>query len=171
MFGQVTYDKIYGYTIDLNNPDPETAVSYTDDAVGITPGNGWDDEPIFGRIRPLLYKRNATIKDVGYLNLNNYTEFMDGTPADITSGESGDVYVDFPAMYIQISEDTENNMVTVRLAMKAKDGFVKLKRRLVSAYLNDQNNSLSGKTIYKKEPQYAFQIYRLEVARTLDILT
>ena len=36
--------KTYTVKIDTTNPDPETALTYMDDAIGMTPGyNGWKD--------------------------------------------------------------------------------------------------------------------------------
>ena len=36
--------KTYTVKIDTTNPDPETALAYMDDAIGMTPGyNGWKD--------------------------------------------------------------------------------------------------------------------------------
>lgn len=144
-----TSGKIYGFKIDLNESDPDLAVTYTDDAVGITPGSGWDNEPIFSRIRPLLWKSGHHL--VGYLNPNNYAQFVDGTPADITSGNLGEVFVHFPVMYVKAETDTANNTLTVQIADHEVSGFNKLNSKLIAAYLASGNSykSLSGGTVNK----------------------
>ena len=84
----------YGVRIDQSNPDPEASVTYTDGAVGMTGGSAdWDSMPIFREIKPCLFKDGAV---VGYLNPDNFAQFEDGTTADITSGNAGDVMIEFP---------------------------------------------------------------------------
>ena len=51
--------------------------------------------------KPCLFKNGRV---VGYLNPNDYTKFENGTSADITSGNAGDVMVEFPRRGIQISK-------------------------------------------------------------------
>ena len=110
---QVTRYKIttYGVSIDLSNSNPETAVTYIDDAIGMTPGsNDWYNTPIFSKIRPCLFKDG---KVVGYLNPNNFAQFEDGTDADITSGAAGDVMIEIPKIGYRIS--TNDNILTVQV--------------------------------------------------------
>ena len=52
--------KIYGVAIDLTNSNPETAVTYTDDAVGMTGGAAaWDSMNIFKDIKPCVLKNGV----------------------------------------------------------------------------------------------------------------
>ena len=97
--------KIYGVKIDTTNSNPETAVTYTDDAVGFTPAfcnNGnwqmgsWENKFPYDQIKPCLFK-NGVVNY--YLNPNDYTKKLDGSVADITSGNDGDVMVEFPKIY------------------------------------------------------------------------
>ena len=105
------YRATYGVSIDLSNSNPETAVTYTDDAIGMTPGSSdWYKANIFKDIKPCLFKDG---KVVGYLNPNNFAEFEDGTAADITSGENGDVMIEIPKIGYKIA--TSGNTLTVQI--------------------------------------------------------
>lgn len=156
--------KVYGVKIDTTNSNPETALTYTDDAVGFTPAkmNGatfsygsWQNVYPFNAIKPCLFKNGAV---VGYLNPNDYSKFMDGTTADITSGNSGDVMIEFPKMWWKL--ETVGNDLYVRYATKQKDSTYKCLAHqrgttekdycYISAYLGYSDGSklrsLSGKT-------------------------
>lgn len=111
---------VYGVSIDLTNSNPETAVTYTDDAVGMTAGSAdWYTKPIFKKIKPCLFKDGAV---VGYLNPDNFAQFEDGSPADITSGDAGDVMIEIPKTGYKISK--VDNTLTVQITDAAnKDGF------------------------------------------------
>lgn len=90
--------KIMTVNIDLSNRDPLTSVTYADDAVGMEPKSAaWDG--FFGHY-PVLFKDGA---EVGKLNPGNFAQFEDGSAADITSGEAGDVMVAFPRRGVRIS--------------------------------------------------------------------
>lgn len=101
--------KIYGIRIDMSSSDPSTAVVYTDAARDFAPlgcqSNGtvsWGDwrsiiEDVIG-CRPCLYK-NGTVAD--YLNPDNYAQLASGGSADITSGNAGDVMIEFKKLWYQ----------------------------------------------------------------------
>ena len=112
----------YGVSIDLSDSNPGTSVTYTDDAIGMTPGSSdWYNTPIFSKIKPCLFKEG---KVVGYLNPNNFAEFEDGTTADITSGTAGDVMIEIPKIGYKIS--TEDDILTVKITNdmnKKSEGF------------------------------------------------
>lgn len=82
--------------LDLTDSNPKTCGSYRNDAKGMPDGKttnaieAWKD--YFG-YRPCLFKDGQV---VGYLNPNDYTKFENGAPADITSGDAGDVMIEFP---------------------------------------------------------------------------
>lgn len=160
----LAYSETYGVKIDRANSNPDTSVEYTDDAVGLTPSSGnncsfvagdWENKFPYNKIRPCLVKNGEV---VGYLNPNNYAQFDDGTAADITSGNAGDVMVEIPRFYYKITQTDTHTFVKISSAQL--DGFTdkafrynnKLKERFfVGAYLGyvDANNklrSLSGKT-------------------------
>lgn len=94
--------------IDLNNSNSETCCTYHDDAIGMTPGSEeWDE--FFGHY-PCLLKG---LTEVGKLKRDDFTKFEDGTDADITTGESGNVMICFPLRLIDIR--TENNITTIKI--------------------------------------------------------
>ncbi len=100
--------RIMTVKIDQSNSNPETSVTYHDDAVGMVLGSDdWDD--FFGH-RPCLFK-NGVVQ--GYLNPNDFTKFENGQSADITSGNAGDVMIEFPRKGIKIS--TSGDIVTISM--------------------------------------------------------
>lgn len=100
--------------IDLSNSNPETSVTYEDDAVKMTPESAeWDE--FFGHY-PCLFKDG---QEVGKLNRDNFDEFEDGGTADISSGNAGDAMIAFPRrglsiktidnkIYISMTDDPDN---------------------------------------------------------------
>ena len=101
----------YGVSIDLSNSNPETSVTYTDDAVGMVAGSpDWYKMSIFNKIKPCLFKNGAV---VGYLNPDNFAQFEDGSAADITSGDAGDVMIEIPKIGVKIA--TSDNVLTVQV--------------------------------------------------------
>ena len=154
----------YGVKIDKANSNPETAVTYTDNAAGFTPSMGnngsftagsWANKFPYDKIRPCLVKNGAV---VGYLNPDNYAQFEDGTAADITSGSAGDVMVEIPKFYYKVSQDA--NYMYVQISDTLLDGFTdkavsykgvvkdKFYVGAYSGYVDADNKlrSLSGKT-------------------------
>lgn len=94
--------------IDLSNSNPASSITYKDDAIGMTPGSSaWDE--FFGHY-PCLFKNGA---EVGKLKRDDYSKFEDGTNADITSGNAGDVMVAFPRRGVKI--DTVGNILTISM--------------------------------------------------------
>lgn len=102
--------KVYGVSIDLTNSDPESSVTYTDDATGLSPGDEWDSRNIFQDIRPCVLK-GGTVQY--YLNPLNYSQKEDGTAADITTGNAGDVMVEIPKTGYRI--ETVGDTLTVQV--------------------------------------------------------
>ena len=154
---------VFSYTIDSTKSSPTEAVTYTGDCAGFTPATmggsfnwgSWADKWPFNEIKPCLVKNRAV---VGYLNPNNYSEFEDGTPADIVSGDAGDCMVEFPKMYLGMSTDAQG-LTTVTITNDATvegvydDAFVykgkSYSKFYVGAFkgyvLNNKLRSLSGK--------------------------
>lgn len=125
----------YGILIDMNNGDPTSAVSYIDDAQGMIPlscnlGNGACDYGSWEAIisdwigcKPCLYSNGQR---VAYLNKNNYNQKVDGSAADISSGGSGDVMIEFASRWYKYSSP---NSTTLKFEVcdydRTADGFVK----------------------------------------------
>lgn len=92
-----TYRKMTAI-IDLTDSNPDTCISYADDATDMkADSTDWDD--FFGYY-PCILKDGV---EVGKLNKNDFTKFEDGTPADITSGDAGDVMIAYPIHGLTIS--------------------------------------------------------------------
>ena len=146
----------YGVSIDLSNSNPETAVTYTDDAVGMVAGSpDWYKMSIFNKIKPCLFKNGAV---VGYLNPDNFAQFADGTAADITSGNSGDVMIEIPktgykitksgtTLTVQITDDPNKKGFSYKAHTRTEDGD--REKLYIGAFLGSvasgKLRSLSGK--------------------------
>lgn len=143
------------YTVQINESDsnPFTCCTYADDALLYpTESEKWDK--LFG-YRPCLFKNGEV---VGYLNPNDFTKFEDGQPADITTGASGDVMIEFPMFGFKF-ERTENFLNVSLTRKRYMDGFVyypfetnsEIKDKMyIGAYAGSVDttlNSLSGKQI------------------------
>ena len=115
--------KVMTVKIDLNISNPATCGSYADDAVEMKSGKTesattmWQE--FFG-YKPCLFKNG---KVVGYLNPNDFTKFEDGTQADITSGNAGDVMIQFPRRGVRISKS--GKVVTVSMTEAQNDSNFK----------------------------------------------
>ena len=159
---------IYGVKIDTTNSNPETALTYTDDAIGFIPASGnngsfsygsWQDKFPFNQIKPCLLKSDLTVNY--YLNPNNYAQKIDGvTASDITSGTDGDVMIEFPIVYWKF--ETIGTDLYVRYSDTQIDASYKPLAHMrgttvkdkcyISAYLgynlSSKLRSLSGQTPY-----------------------
>lgn len=145
--------KIMTVNINLANSNPATCCTYGDDATVMTPGSSaWDD--FFGE-KPCLLKNGV---NMGYLNPNDFTKFANGTAADITSGNAGDVMIEFPRRGLTMT--TVGNTLTIRMTDNPDDanfkyyahqrGTAKKTNFYLGAYkghnLSSKLRSLSGKT-------------------------
>ncbi|WP_278382329.1 fibronectin type III domain-containing protein [Clostridium tyrobutyricum] len=167
---------IYGVKIDTANSNPETALIYTDNAVGFTPAQGnngsfsygsWQDKFPFNQIRPCLYLNGAVNY---YLDPNDYTKKEDGiTASDITTGNDGDVMVEFPKIY-WIFETVGTDLYVKYSDTKVDDnykclahmrGTTEKDKCYISAYLgytlSSKLRSLSGKIPNVNQPISAFR--------------
>lgn len=118
----------YGFTIDATNSNPDTAIVYTDDCAGWTPIRGdangnidmgsWANKWPLTAIRPCLYKDGEV---VAYLNPNDYTKTVDGTDADITTGDAGDVMIEIPTIYYKVEPVKDASGVTTSSKITISD--------------------------------------------------
>lgn len=183
--------KIMTVKIDMSNSNPETCVTYADDAVGMTPGSQeWDE--FFGHY-PCLLK--AT-EEQGKLKRDNFRQFENGTPADITTGDAGDVMIAFPRKGLRI--DTTGDIVTVSMTDDPDNsefkyyahsrGDERKDKFYVGAYMgcikNDRLRSLSDAGFMKADnpmfgrskaqnnhPDYlSFSFYQLTFVQTMFVL-
>lgn len=150
----------YGGMIDEDNSNPLTAVTYIDDAIGMVKGStAWDSKPIFRDIKPCLLKNGIVHY---YLDPHDFTKKADGTPADITSGNDGDVMIEFSYAGFQFTSPMANKpewrLTTRKYADATAYNYDPLSRYqvgdrdkfYVGAYLgwvsSGKLRSLSGKT-------------------------
>lgn len=138
----------YGVSIDLSNSNPETAVTYTDDAIGMVAGSpDWYKASIFKNIKPCLFKDGAV---VDYLNPDNFAQFVDGTAADITSGDSGDVMIEIPktgykitksgtTLTVQVTDDPNKDGFSYKAHTRTEDGD--RENLYIGAFLGSNKNS------------------------------
>ncbi|MBV4440098.1 hypothetical protein [Clostridium tyrobutyricum] len=147
--------KIYGVKIDTTNSNPETAVTYTDDAVNMEGGSAdWDNKFPFNVIKPCLLKAGVVQY---YLNLNDFTKKEDGTDADITDGADGDVMIEIPKMayaiyyegtdlYVKITDSPDAKSIDSRFCYYAhtRDSEGDRDNLYIGAYLGYINGSASG---------------------------
>lgn len=153
--------KIYGVRIDKTNSNPLTAVTYINDAVGMSPApagggaSGWDNVFPFNQIRPVLFKDGKVVAE---LSRNDFSKDVGGSPVDITSGVAGDVMIEFPKVFWKITSNTDE--IIVQFSEKRIDerwkalahtrGDVEKEKIYVGAYLASESagkyRSLSGKT-------------------------
>lgn len=114
-----SFYSVFGVSIDLANTDSALAVTYTDDAVGMTGGSTtWDSKGIFKDIKPCVLKGGVVQY---YLNPADFTKKADNTAATIT-GTDGDVMIEIPKTGFQIN--TSGNILTIKITDDpAKSGF------------------------------------------------
>lgn len=108
----LAYYKYIGVKVmDASNTNPESAVTYTDDAVGKSAGYAaWKDHPIFKKIKPCVIK-NGVVQY--YLNRENMTQKEDGSAATLTDPNTGDVMIEIPKLGYKMTTDGSNQFINV----------------------------------------------------------
>lgn len=156
--------KVLGVAIDETNPNPETAVTYTDDAVGMIPAS--QEFMDFFAVKPCVFK-NGQVQY--YLNPNDYTKKEDGSNADITTGNDGDVMVEIPRLGYNFNR--VGDVLSVQLTNNPNNpdfcylahsrGDVVKDKLYVGAYLGCESagklRSLSGKSVTGNKKIDAFR--------------
>lgn len=122
--------KVYTYHVNPNESDPEDAVTYLDDATGLTPAKMGASSFSYGSWanawflpRPCVLKFDGTVDY--YLNPNDYSKKTDGTASSIDSSNStGNVMLEFPKIWVKRVNDG-NGARTVSIAPVNVDGTYK----------------------------------------------
>lgn len=140
--------------IDLSNSNPNTCITYEDDAVGMEAcSSDWDD--FFGHY-PVLLKNGV---EVGKLQRNNFDKFEDGSTADISSGNAGDAMIAFPRrglkittndskIYISMTDDPDNADFEYNAHTRGTTRKEKFYLGVYKGYTaSNKLRSLKGKTI------------------------
>lgn len=148
---------IAGVRIDTTNSNPTTAVQRIEGAAAFTQPNQLDAVFPFNQIKPCLLK-NGIVQY--YLNPNDFSKKVDGTASDITTGNDGDVMIEFPKIYWKFEK------VGTDLFVRYSDGKVdedfkplahtkgptEKDKIYIGAYLgswlNNKLRSLSGKAVH-----------------------
>lgn len=173
--------KCYGFTIDQTDSNPETSVTYTDDAVGMTPFQmdlstgipsygSWADA--FFMPKPCMLKSDGTVDY--YLDPDDFTKKADGTASDVTNDSyDGNAMMEWPVIYV--SRTMDGDTIFTKVASYEVDSTFKCYSNInasgdiVPFYTpiyngsldaNNKLRSLSGKTIMTsknatQEMQYA----------------
>ena len=149
----------YGVQVDLSNSNPSTSCTYTDDAVGMTPGTSWLDQLIFKDIKPCLF--NIQTNGVAdYLNPNDFgVSATTGSPVPITNAAYS-VMIEFPkigykiskngtTLNVQITNDPNKNGFSYKAFTRDTEGD--RDKLYIGAYLGSSSTetglrSLSGAT-------------------------
>lgn len=109
--------KIYGMHIDGSESDPESMITYLDDAVGMTPVymdyandvfnyGSWGDVWFVKECKPCILKQDGSIRC--YLNPNNYGEDVDGNAVTIDENlTDANVMVEFPKIWLKVVPDAD----------------------------------------------------------------
>lgn len=125
--------KIYGVSVDTSNSNPANAVTYIEDAIGVTPAkngnlNGWTDKWPFNEVRLVGFKAGKVTKEV---NPTNKTKYKDGTtiPADV------DVMSEIPKIYWKVT--TSGNKYEIRICNQKLDSNYKCLAHLVGGVEKD----------------------------------
>ena len=122
--------KVYTYHVNPNESDPEDAVTYLDDATGLTPAKMGASSFSYGSWanawflpKPCMLKSDGTV--AYYLNPNDYSKKTDGTASDIAdSAFDGNVMLEFPKIWVKRVNDG-NGARTVSIAPVNVDGTYK----------------------------------------------
>lgn len=144
--------------INLVNSNPTTSIAYADDAVDmVAKSDEWDE--FFGHY-PVLFKDG---EEVGKLDPKNFAKFEDGSAADITSGNAGDVMIAFPRRGLKIETSEDGNTCIISMTDNPDDENFKYyahtkgetrkeifyKGVYKGVLSSDKMRSLSGKTPLK----------------------
>ena len=122
---------IYGYHVNPSESDPAAAVTYVEDAVGMTPAKMGSTSFSYGSWenawflpKPCMLKSDGTVDY--YLDPNDYSKKVDGTASDITNQNyDGNVMMEFPKIYIKRVPGSLDGERTVYIAQTNIDGSYK----------------------------------------------
>ena len=122
-----------GIKVMTNNSNPKTAVTYIEDAIGISQAkngnlNGWKNKWPFNKIRIVGFKSGSVIEEI---NPQDKSKYISGTsvPNDV------DVMVEIPKIYWKVT--TIPNGYEIRISNVKKDSDYKCLAHLVSGVEKD----------------------------------
>ena len=118
--------KIYGFHIDGNESDPDSMITYLEDAVGMTPAGmdytndkfeygSWGDAWFIKEIKPCILGQDGIVQT--YLDPDDYSKDMSGNTVTIDENLSGaNVMVEFPKIWMKVVPDTDNKSGSVYIS-------------------------------------------------------
>ncbi|MCC0740566.1 hypothetical protein [Clostridioides sp. ZZV14-5902] len=109
--------KIYGIRVDETQQDPEVAVTYIEDSVGMEKAigsdlKGWLNIHPFNKIRPVGFKNGTVYKEI---KKENFKKYVDETDVD----EEVDVMIEIPRVYWKFTK--VENGYEIRISEKKID--------------------------------------------------
>lgn len=128
--------KLFGFKINQNESDPDSMITYIEDNVGFQPCHmdyendvfdygDWTTEngAWFMGVKPCMLNYDGTV--AYYLDPNDHTKKVDGTPSDISNESfSGNAMVEVPKVYWKIV-DNGNNTANIYISdEKVDENFV-----------------------------------------------
>lgn len=118
---------VYGWTIDPEESDPAAAISYLEDAVGMTPAamgtssfNYGSWENAFFMPRPCMVKYDGTVDY--YLDPNNYAKKVDGSASDYNDlAYEGNCMLEWPIVWYKYVSGNANGQGSFYCSNKKVD--------------------------------------------------
>ena len=124
--------KVFGIHINGALSDPDSMVTYLEDAVGMTPAHmdfandvfdygSWENA--FFVPKPCMLKYDGTVDY--YLDPNDYTKKIDGTASDVSDDTyAGNAMMEWPKIWLKMVPDTDPKSASVYISnYKADDDF------------------------------------------------
>lgn len=125
---------LYGFTLDQNESDPDSMISYIEDNKKFRSaymnyttdsfyyGDWRNDDVFFMDFKPCMLKYDGTVDY--YLNPDDYTLKDGGTPSDVTdTSYEGNAMIEFPKIYWKITDNGDDTANIYISDKKLDDGF------------------------------------------------
>ena len=108
---------IYGFHIDGSESDPDSMITYLEDAVGMTPAGmdytndvfsygSWGDAWFIKECKPCILGQDGIVQK--YLNPNDYSKDIDGNAVTIDENLTGaNVMIEFPKIWLKVVPDSD----------------------------------------------------------------
>ena len=123
-------DVLYGFTIDQNESDPDSMITYIETNSEYAPAHmdyttdkfdygDWEDVWFIDKLKPVMLNYDGT---VAYeLDKNDYSKKKDGTPSNISDlAYEGNAMIGIPKVYYKI-ENNEDGTISVRFSDRKVD--------------------------------------------------
>lgn len=117
----------YGFKVLNTSDDPDLKVEYIEDAVGMTPASmgstsfnygSWPNAPFMPRACMLNFDGTVAY----YLDPDDYTKKLDGTPSDVSNFDfNGNAMAEYGLLWYKFSDGDENTEFEFRVSNKKLD--------------------------------------------------